>query len=427
MRRGAYIETRRGQLSRHAGRRLRRFHFGIDQPPQGKNIKPADAAAFQRALLRTLERRAQAAYRGPVFLRLEFFNQSKTPPSIQKLPKNYLDLLETPLKGSGIPRAHLLYRNDRQVKGLVVRYHLTSPLGGPRVRVEAEPFRDFLADLALVRRVEADDFRDEDGFRAWGYDPGEFRDKLFADPDEGSDDDALDRLRELGREEAWWVRSVGRDAFEAHEALLRAEVQRGHLRRTDLFTCRGLLWLYRDTPPGRGALNRVLRIPRGWMLAPPFTLDLHHAPRREGDTDAFKTAVRSALEGYKRANRFLFPLSALLNVTILMVPPEGGGKDLDNLARLILPAVHEVLEPPSDLLRTLGPLDADDETVREELRALPKGPRHSITEYRAFEIPRHPDDPRGGFVRLAVGDGFMPVDFRGEIDSFLDGWREAVG
>ena len=160
-----------------------------------------------------------------------------------------------------------------------------------------------------------------------------------------------------------------------------------------------------------------------------MVLELHHAPHRHGDTEAFATALRAALEDFKKKNRFLFPLSSLMNVTILIVPPEGGGKDLDNLARLILPALHEVWAPPSHIVHALKPGVPGKKLPdywEAERAALPKEPKHSVTEYRVFEIPRFPDDPQEGFVRLAVGEGFTPVRFREGIDEFLDRWRESL-
>ena len=95
---------------------------------------------------------------------MEFFNKSKTPPVIYKLPKNYLDLMEKPRPDSGIIRQSLLFKNDRQVKGLIARYHFDCPFDEPQVWVRAEAFRDFLADVELIDRIRRDDFEDKDSF-----------------------------------------------------------------------------------------------------------------------------------------------------------------------------------------------------------------------------------------------------------------------
>jgi hypothetical protein len=38
----------------------------IDQEPQSKNIRPADAVAFQKALLARMEANKQSTYTGPI-------------------------------------------------------------------------------------------------------------------------------------------------------------------------------------------------------------------------------------------------------------------------------------------------------------------------------------------------------------------------
>lgn len=145
----------------------------------------------------------------------------------------------------------------------------------------------------------------------------------------------------------------------------------------------------------------------------------------------FRSVLRSALEDFKGKHKFLFPLSSLMNVTVLMVPPEGGGKDLDNLTTMILKALHEIWTPPSNLLHTVKTDKIEDENIKsywEAKRAqFPKEPKYSVTEYRAFELPRFPDVPKDGFVRLAIGDGLHPVRFREEIEGFIGNWRDHLG
>ncbi len=165
-------------------------------------------------------------------------------------------------------------------------------------------------------------------------------------------------------------------------------------------------------------------------LGAPFVLDLHHAPHRKGDSEQFDVTLRQALNAYKAKRPYLFPLTSQLCVTLLMVPPVAGGKDLDNLARLVLPALHEIWAPPSHVAHTINIAKIKDQTIRsywETLQQeLPKEPKHSITEYRAFELPRLPGDAPEGFVRLAVGEGQRPVQFREEIDDALGGWNRSV-
>jgi hypothetical protein len=182
--------------------------------------------------------------------------------------------------------------------------------------------------------------------------------------------------------------------------------------------------------PHDGYLDRLAFQTRNMSLAPPFTLELPCAPQRKGDGESFDHTLRKALEDYKAKHHYLFPLATVLNVTILMIPPEGGGKDLDNLATRIVRPLHEIWAPPSSFAHAYNTDNIEDQGIREyweqARNELPKALKHSIAEYRVFELPRLPDDPKEGFVRLAIGDGLQPVRFREEINEYLERWADAV-
>jgi hypothetical protein len=107
-----------------------------------------------------------------------------------------------------------------------------------------------------------------------------------------------------------------------------------------------------------------------------------------------------------------------------MIPPEAGGKDLDNLATRIVRKLHEIWTPPSSFAYAYSTDDIEDNGIREQWEntrnELPKALKHSIVEYRVFELPRLPDDPKHGFIRLAVGEWLRPVRLRDEIDEYLE-------
>ena len=405
----------------------------LEQQPQSKKIKAVDAIDFQRAVLGRLEATCQSAYRGDVFLQMDFFSSAKDPPAIYRLPKNYLDLLGKPRDESRIDRTRLLYRDDRQVKALIVRYHLQERGSKPGVWVTAQPFRDFLADLDLVECISRDNFEDDgswwrhsstDEFREGPFHRGEYRDR-----------DGFRELAEFERDRERVFLHLGNDAYESQRQMMRITAHEEHLRATERLICSGVLHAYQSTPrtkqgPRDGFLNRLAFRTRNMALGSPFTLELHHAPHRTGDNAAFDAALRTALSAFKKRQPYLFPLASTLNVTILMIPPEGGGKDLDNLATLILPAVHEIWAPPTSFAHAYSTDNIQDQSIREywenARNELPKAMKHSITEYRAFALPRLPNDREDGFVRLAVGGGMRPVRFREEIDEYLEKWEDAV-
>jgi hypothetical protein len=405
----------------------------LAQQPQSKKIKATDAIDFQRAVLKRLEAAGQSAYRGDVFLQMDFFSSAKDPPAIYRLPKNYLDLLGKPRDDSGIDRTRLLYRDDRQVKALIVRYHLRERGAKPGIWMTAEPFRDLLADLDLVERISRHDFED-DGSYWCRSSMDDFREGPFR-RNEYCDRDGFRELAEFERDRERVLQHMSNDAYESQRQMMRMTAHEEHLRETERLICSGVLHAYQNTPKTKGDLHngflhRLAFQTRNMTLGAPFTLEFHHAPHRTGDNAAFDAALRTALNGFKKRYHYLFPLASTLNVTILMIPPVGGGKDLDNLAALILPALHEIWAPPSSFAHAYDTEDIEDKSIREywenARNELPKALKRSITEYRAFALPRLPDDPEDGFVRLALGGGVRPVRFREDIDDYLEKWEDAV-
>jgi hypothetical protein len=249
--RGRYVRTRQGQLAALEKRRLRRVRIMLEQQPQSKNIKRADAIAFHRAVLERLEAAGQLAYRGNVFLQFDFYSSAKDPPAINQLPKNYLDLLSKPRDDAGIDRTRLLFRDDRQVKGLIVRCHLQKRGAEPGVWVTAEPFRDFLADLDLVEYVRRGDSEDDDRWwRRSGRD--DFRDGPFH-RDEIWDRDGFRELAEFERDRERALHHMGNDAYESQRQLMRMTAHEEYLRETERLICSGVLTPIRTPPsPRRG-------------------------------------------------------------------------------------------------------------------------------------------------------------------------------
>ncbi|QVL30314.1 hypothetical protein KIH39_15790 [Telmatocola sphagniphila] len=112
-----------------------------------------------------------------------------------------------------------------------------------------------------------------------------------------------------------------------------------------------------------------------------------------------------------------------------MIPSKGGGKDLDNLATRIIRPLHEIWAPPSGFAHASNTDNIKEKGNREywekARNKLPKALKYSITEYRVFELPRLPDDPKEGFVRLAFDGGLQPVQFREESDDYLEKWENS--
>jgi hypothetical protein len=155
--------------------------------------------------------------------------------------------------------------------------------------------------------------------------------------------------------------------------------------------------------PLAGMVERSPPTTRNLLLSSPLTLPLPGLPRSEGQSEEFTRSIRERLEEF-RARRPLFQsLVVPVTLTFLVVPPEQG-KDLDNIALTALPIAHDVLRPHIEP-HLLAPTSRDEpEPWREDaLARLRSVNAQSVSAYQVIELPRSPEDPPEGTLRLALG------------------------
>jgi hypothetical protein len=144
-------------------------------------------------------------------------------------------------------------------------------------------------------------------------------------------------------------------------------------------------------------------IDRGLLLSNPLTVELPPLPQAIGASADFTRQVRERLQSYRKRWRLFSPLVVPIKVTFLVVPP-AQGKDLDNIALTVLPIVRDVLKPHVEphLLAPEHPdePDPDREKALARLRSLNA---ESVSAYQVIELPRAPQDPPEGVLRLALG------------------------
>jgi uncharacterized protein YecT (DUF1311 family) len=441
MRRGEYIETAEGQAHRYGWRKLQRIYAHVPEEPLSKKAlrnprNTAHKTAFQATALEWRRRLDLQPLRGPAVVDFTFTPAGPNPPSIEKLPKSYLDLLERRVDSVGsFTDERLVFRDDRQVKVLFVRYHMGLD-ASPEVRATITARRHFIADVELAARLDRGDFQDSDTShrrRRWSDD----HERIFGHRDEQVDQ-AFEELREL---ECW--SPAHRAQFgEAYEAMFRFalyKVQRAWLANTDDAIgsiLLGLPSLWRRMQPT--FLVESLKSTRGLLIGGPLAVSVMHAPRRDGDSTLFEVALEKALAQFARSHKVLFPLLTQLGVTMFHIPPrpetEGiDGKDLDNLARLVIPKVQETFKPPSTLwqahrlaLRTPSVDPAISAWVQKEIDLHKRLPAIGVSRYCAIELPRVPDDPDDGMVAVAFGDGEQIPSLWDDIDGFIKEWKSSL-
>jgi hypothetical protein len=162
----------------------------------------------------------------------------------------------------------------------------------------------------------------------------------------------------------------------------------------------------RADPPGQ--LAAIFEEPRAagrkLLLSDPLTLPLPALPRAAGESEDFARLIRARLEEFRTGWPLFRSLLVPVTLTFLVVPPEQG-KDLDNIALTALPIAHEVLRPhiaPHLLAPSYRHGEPEPWRV-EALARLRSVNARSVQAYQVIELPRSPQDPSEGMLRLALG------------------------
>ena len=431
MKRSEYLETEDGQRRERRKRFAKRQWFTVpNHEPKSKNsIADTEKVRFQQQILAQMEERGRRAYRSPVVLEIDFDSNQEDPPAVHTLAKNYMDLLQKPVDGSGIDRSRLLLVDDRRIDVLIVNYHLRR-LRNPEIRLQVDTVANFVQDIALLDRIRHRDFCDEPSYdvdSVWDGDGARHRDDRLSD--------AIEDLRDWERRRADIESQWGPAAFEGMRRMNLMRAQELHLQTFEP-KVQDLLLFLAPLVSGDSAMEGLHAQMRDMIVTPPFMLDLTHAPVKGTGKDVFKTNVSGALTAFKAKHALLFPLLQTVGVTVLCVPPKSHaakGKeqyvDLDNLARYVIPAVHEVLNPPADTVHTFDVTAVSDKRLRRDfqnrLERLKRTPKYSVTQYQMIRLPRLVGDPDNGLVRLALCSGRPYESLWHRMDEIIGRWETA--
>lgn len=430
MNRSDYLKTVEGQVSLRRKRLMNRLFFMIDgqEPRSKKAISEAEKVEFQSAILATMTAQKRRHFKAPVAIEFDFFPTENDPPALHSIPKNYLDLLEGPVTVAR-NRKRLLFQNDRQVSYLAAKYHINSDEPRPSIWLKAAPYRDFVADIALLEKIQHKKLDSVSGELFYER-PSLSWDKLMDDADTIHNDVAIDQLLDHERNRQFWVSRFGQDVYEAWREMYLMDVQNQILRTLSLTPSKLILLLsplFTDVP---AEFSRVYEILRDNLISEPFAINLKHSNLKQGESSVYRAFVKKTMASFREKNSRLFPLIAQVGITILFQPPSFGSIDLDNLARRIVPFVNEELKPPSNNLMNINISRFRDSELRrwfeEKRRLLKRMPKHSITYYQIFQLPRLTNDNKHGFVRLILEPGELAETVWSRVETLVDKWQEHV-
>lgn len=401
MNRGDYILTQEGQKNLLYRRRLKRLYFQIKQEPKSKrSINEEEKKYFQQQIVQTLQDFKRSAYRSPVIMEITFYLNQKNPPSIHKLAKNYLDLLQNPVVDSNIKRKKLLCDDDRLIKILIINYTLCSdsPSG---ISIKIDRLKNFFEDVKLVDRIIHNDFEEDDSSYN-SFDINEIE-------QENNNDffDPYEKLEDLREGKDFFIKNIGRDSYNIMEDFAIQDIQKDYLQIGNL-SASGLMPLFAPFLNERmpsdisQAILEITKNHRNMIISPPLALDLRHTPIKNGQTKIFKSNVKTVLKNFTKQFPILSPLKTPLGVIVLYVPPKTQSIDLDNLARYIIPFVNETIRPSIGFVNSTN----------------------SIKRYQFIELPRFDSDSDAGYVRLIFDNPFLGSVWD-KVDNVIDKWADS--
>jgi hypothetical protein len=356
-----------------------------------------------------VELRRMRPYRVPVAIQMDFNAGLINPPAVHTLAKHYLDLLQQPDACFALRRNRILLQDDKLVKVLICNYRL-SESGQQGIRIRVATMTDFITDLELFSWVIAGEFgakRRYDHLHEAIHAYLEERDKQFDDSWEDYHDHVSHRRE--------FIRTFGSTTYESLRLQLQRSVQEASLKGREP-TPDQLASVYApqlgkwQAPPFKFLVQASSQMIKKLYMSAVMSVELGRPASREGESEMFKQAVREALVALRKKRPIMYPLLTLAGVTILYIPPSVGPRiDLDNLARRVIPYVHEELRPPATLFTGL---DVDrisngeiKKNLKEMIERLKRAPKYHVTRYQVFELPSAEGDPKDGAVRLLVHGG----------------------
>lgn len=382
-----YWESWRGRWHRYRNRSLRDRHIMIPGDPikKGDRRQRIRDGAIRDLVARDLRGTRRSTLIGPVALSIHFRTARADPPDLPRLTKYALDVLGATRAPAGSGPA--LYVDDRQVTLLHVAWSTAERADDASTYVHARPLRDVIDDLRLADELDS---RVEDRIRADG--PFELDDPLELVP---PDDRLPSDLR------AMLARHDRRRFQEAHlqrasthlRTLLASSPERiaGARPRQRRIELEPLL------QPSWDELDHTVDATWAMLFSQPLTIPAPSLPTHRDRSETVGRRLTNEMSAYAGRWSVLAPLEAPLSATLVVVPPPQG-KDLDNIAMTVLPALTQVLRPGA-------------------------GGTTALTGYQVIQLSRRPDDPPNGYLRIILGSAAWVSDWNQatrSLDRYVD-------
>lgn len=426
--RTAYLFTPSAAIAKHYIRRNRTIHLHLDQEPLAKkSMKSLESKrSFQLEVMQQLKKQKKKGFLSTTTLSIDFdvYADSKTPPYIHNIPKNYLDLLSKPI-GLFNKSKKIVFDDDKQIKCLNIRYHIGEKKKS--IDINIYPFKALIEDIIFAESLDKGEFTNQ-------HNP--FIESMLEQEQSAyarfyEDYDDYSHLQnDQCKHDKYYQKTLMICQYSVQDSFLQAQSQSSwniYFLLCDKVSYSQSIMesLYKNTQY-KEELNdlfgKQLKSRNEFLdhiLNSPMAIKLPPVPTQDKQTDIFKRIIYQRMIEYRDKYRFLTPMLVPVSIKVFYKKPVTKNpfyKDLDNIMKIIVPKFHEVFKPPVSVLQ----MSQDNPKYELELSHIPKSIQHQISAYEIIEIPRRKDDISDGFVCIILCDQYSKGIYEKTEDIIFD-------
>lgn len=403
------------------------FETDIDKFKTKKSLRQEDKDRFQLRLSQFMAENNIRTFTTDVCLTIDIYIHQENAPSIQNIPKVYIDLIEKVVSKKVKKRKNLLISNDQNIKVLKVNYHRSDKLKN-YIQLTIQPFSVIRKAINILYRLE------------WGlhtYDDScEVRKKEeYESHFKRPDFETYDEFTRLFSEEENSVLAVDDLIWYWHcKRTLQSEYfnkVESHdyfplyffYNRIDVYGYSSLRKKINDISSLTHSYNEIDRLSSSIekidLTSYKFQIGLPENPQNSGDSLLIKKEINLAISNILKLRPELSPMFVPMSVLVVVLPGKENDVDVDNLARkLIIPAIEEGFKPPADYFSRVSNDDLRYEISMIEGNELKQRDptldrffkNNSVRDYECIKLERSSTDKQG-FIKVCLFSNYHEIGF----------------
>lgn len=334
-------EGRRYQVLNNLQRTLN-ISMNVDMLYTKKSMRRRKQAQmdFQNQVLSQMRLKGRNCFRSDIVMSISFTVNHKNPPGLHSLLKNYLDLFQSVVTGSGEIRKYVLMKDDNQIKCLNAFLNVDESLEHSSIEIWCLNYRSFIQNLKFISDVESGVIVNEDE----PFEREEDDSNIIEELESPSNQEYVSNLRT-------WINEATNDKErDLAERTLKSHVEFQKYQLLDsqsTLSIGSILPLFTKVsfPESMKHYEEMMEfMARIAALNSLFSIDLGSVPSQKGEGEEFKMRVRIKLQRYVGARRQPLPKFGSISVRVFYERPKKALHDLDNIIRKIVPIIEQELD-----------------------------------------------------------------------------------